>query len=268
MKAIHKLLVPVLLVSATLPLAFGQPKISPGGIQDAANQTPGRAVAAGSFVSIYGSGLANQLAQADSIPLAKNLANVSVTFNGIVAPLQIVTGGQINAQVPWNVLTPGTNGTVNVVVNNNGASPAEPLLIGQSDPGIYGFNGWAISIDAQDPTSARYGKITAPPGAIPGLTTFPAQAGDVLIVYASGLGPVTPTIADGAASVDVTRFCVNTVNVSIGGVPAKVPFAGLSTFVAVYQMNLVVPQIPANNAAPMVIQVLGINSPSANIAVQ
>ena len=257
----------MLLISACAPFAFAQPTIS--GIQDAASQLPGRAVTAGSFVSIYGSGLAAQLGQSDTIPLSNSLSNVSVSFNGVSAPLQFVSTGQINTQVPWDVLPPGSNGTVNVVVtNNNVSSPATALTIGQAAPGIYAASGWAIAIDAQDPTSDRYGKIVAAPGAIAGLTTLPAHVGDVLIVYASGLGPVDSPIADGAASVDKVRFVVNNPVVTIGGVPANVPFAGLSTFVAVYQMNIVVPQVSSGNSVPMVIQQAGINSQTANIAVQ
>jgi len=79
--------------------------------------------------------LGSSLAQADTIPLSTTLNNVSVTFNGIAAPLLFVSGGQVNAQMPWNVLSSGTTGTVNVVVTRNGqASAAQSVQIGPFSP--------------------------------------------------------------------------------------------------------------------------------------
>src|SRR5256885_13129719 len=80
------------------------PSVTPGGVINAAS---GAAVtdpvAPGSLVSIFGSTLASGLAQADSIPLSTSLNNVSVTFNNITSPLLFVIGGQLNAQLPWNL---------------------------------------------------------------------------------------------------------------------------------------------------------------------
>src|SRR5262249_5671903 len=58
-------------------------------------------VAAGSLVSIFGSNFATGNALAQSIPLPSSLSNVSVTFNGIPAPVSgvfhdAVNGDQIN----------------------------------------------------------------------------------------------------------------------------------------------------------------------------
>src|SRR5581483_11423531 len=132
---------------------------------------------------IFGSQLASQLALSATIPLATMLANVSVTFNGETAPLSFVSAGQINAQIPWDVLN-GGSGTANVVVNNSGAlSAPQPVLISPMGPGVYATSdGHAIAVNATDPSSARYGTLAAPSGSIQGLTTFPAQVNDVLIV--------------------------------------------------------------------------------------
>jgi len=77
------------------------PSVPAGGVINAASGASVTApVAPGSLVSIFGSNLASGLAQADSIPLSTSLNSVSVTFNGIPAPLLFVSGGQINAQLP------------------------------------------------------------------------------------------------------------------------------------------------------------------------
>src|SRR5580765_7617788 len=90
----------LLLMAAAVAAHAQTPVVSPGGVGNAANGLS--TVTPGSLVSIFGSNLASGLAVADSIPLATTLSGVSVTFNGIQAPLLFVSGGQINAQLPWN----------------------------------------------------------------------------------------------------------------------------------------------------------------------
>ena len=83
------------------------PAINSGGIVNAASFAPGQPLAAGSLVAIFGVQLAPGLAQADTVPLSTSLSNVSVSFNGIAAPLDFVSAGQINAQIPYEALPPG-----------------------------------------------------------------------------------------------------------------------------------------------------------------
>ena len=75
--------------------AFGQaPSIDAGGITNAASFAAGQAVAPGSLVAIFGKNLATQTTVADSIPLAtQHPGGVSVTFNGVKAPLSFSTPG-------------------------------------------------------------------------------------------------------------------------------------------------------------------------------
>ncbi|HXJ37653.1 MAG TPA: IPT/TIG domain-containing protein [Bryobacteraceae bacterium] len=256
---------PLALVSA-----FGQ-SIDAGGIVNSVTFGKGQAVSQGSLVAVFGSQLAAATAVAASIPLATTLGDVSVTFDGVAAPITFVSASQINVQVPWEVLG-GAAGTSNVVVKNGGNSSApQPVQLGPASPGIYAtVDGHAIAVDAQDPNSDRYGKITAPRGSIPGLTTLPANVGDLLIVYATGLGPVNPAPLTGSNSMDTTRFTTVQPVVMIGGVPANVAFAGLSPqFVGVYQLNVFVPQVPVGNAVPIQIQLGGQTSPvTTNIAIE
>src|SRR3954452_22959107 len=66
---------------ACCALAFGQaPAISAGGILNGASFERGQPIAAGSLITIFGTGLASRVAQADSIPLATALGGVSVNF--------------------------------------------------------------------------------------------------------------------------------------------------------------------------------------------
>jgi uncharacterized protein (TIGR03437 family) len=256
--------VSALLLSLAVCHAFGQaPTVNAGGALNASTGTA--PVTQGSLVAIYGTGLASQIAVAASIPLSMALNNVTVTFNGEPAPLSFVSPNQINAQLPWDVLNGGT-GTANVVVTNNGAASAPtPVVVGAASPAVYATAAPGLHAIAVDFTT---GLLAAPVGSIPGLTTAPAKVGDILIVYATGLGAVSaPPPNGGIPTTTVTTTATPTV--LIGGVPANLLFSGLSTFVGAYQLNVMVPQVASGSAVPIQIQLGGITSPNTTtIAVQ
>ena len=105
------------------------------------------------------------------------------------------------------------------------------------------------------------GSLAAPAGAIPGIATHPAKVGDTLIVYANGLGAVSPAVANGAASLDALRSTNATPVVLIGGRQAVLAFSGLTPqFPGINQINLVVPQVSAGASIPLQIQMGGITS--------
>src|ERR1019366_6900970 len=227
----------VMLLAAAAVSAYAQtPAVSAGGVSNAANGLG--TVTPGSLVSIYGSELAGGLAQADTIPLATTLTNVSVTFNGVPAPLQFVSTGQINAQLPWNVLSSGTAGTALVVVTrNNQASAPQSLQVGPFSPGIFALGNIAVAINPD-------GSIAAPAGAIPGIATKPAKIGDPggLVILCTGLGAVDPPAVNGADSLDTLRTATTAPTVLIGNKAATVVFAGMSPqFVGVNQINVAIP---------------------------
>ena len=116
----------------TAALASAQtPLIAPGGITNGAS-FQAIPLAGGSLFSIFGSGLASQTASASTVPFSRSLGGVTVHFvNGSTtmdAPISYVqpgtgTSSQINAQVPWGLVPPGTSATVNVTVSNKAALP-------------------------------------------------------------------------------------------------------------------------------------------------
>src|SRR5262249_44308739 len=168
------------------------------------------------------------------------------------------SGGQINAQLPWNVLSGGTAGTANVVVTRNGTpSASQSLQVGPFSPGIFAIGNIAVAINGD-------GSIAAPPGAIPGINTRPAKIGDPLglVILCTGLGAVDSTPANGAASLDKLRTATTTPTVMIGGKAAQVVFAGLSPqFVGVNQINVAVPAgTPTGDNVPIQIQVGGVTT--------
>ena len=231
----------VLLALALAGVAAAQtPIVADGGVLNGASFARGQGVAPGSLVSIFGSDLAGGLTQNDTVPLSTTLSNVSVTFNDIPAGLYFVSPGQVNAQIPWDVMPAGTtSGKITVVVKRNGvASPANTVDFLPVAPGIFylsDMGGWAIAINVD-------GSLAAPEGAIPGVATHPAQAGDGVAILATGLGAVDSPIANGAASLDKLRNAVVMPVVLVGGRSAAVLFAGLSPqFPGVNQVNFAIP---------------------------
>ena len=257
-----------LFVTFAAVLASAQnPLINPtGGIVNAADfQGP---LAPGALFSIFGSRLSSQTASALTIPLSNQLGGVTVQFiNGsttINAPMLYVqpdgaTAGssQINAQVPWELVAPGTTATVNVVVSHDGVSSAPtPVTVGPFSPGIFASGNLAVAVNLD-------GTLVWAANTVPGVTTHAAKPGDTIIVYATGLGAVTPSVNDGAASLDVLRQTLTQPVVLVGGLNAQVQFSGLSPqFVGVNQLNIVIPNVPAGNNVPIQIQVGGITSPN------
>lgn len=217
-----------------LPVAFavaGTPVVEPGGVVDAASFTA--PVVPGSLVSIFGANLASSTVSASAIPLPVTLGGVSVSFNGIAAPLLFVSPQQINAQLPWEVAA--TEPVSLVVTNGTAASPPQAVRVAAFSPGLFAIAGYAVAVN-QD------GSLAAPTGAIPGFASHPATPGDPLVLLGSGFGPVNPPPITGHNSLDAQRNAASPPSVMVAGVSAPVTFAGLSPqFVGVYQINIAIP---------------------------
>jgi uncharacterized protein (TIGR03437 family) len=225
----------MLAVALTPAIGYSQAPVITGAV-NSASLAQDEPLSPGSLVSLFGTGLAASKATASTVPLPDSIADVSVTFSGIKAPLQFVSPGQINLQVPWRV----PPGITDIVVTASGhTSAAFGAHVGPVSPGIFTISsGWgqALAINSDGTIAGDYGSI-------PGVQTEPATVGNTLMILATGLGLVTPAITDGAASSDQERTTVATPTVLVKGFPAVVTFSGLSPqFVGVNQINIVVPE--------------------------
>lgn len=244
------------------------PVVSTGGVATTAGQSSAGAVAPGSLISIFGTNLASGMAASDTVPLSTTLSGVSVTINGLAAPVQSVSSGQLNVQVPLSLpLSDDKSGPAQVVVKRDDgvSSAAAGVLVAASSPAIFSIGGQAIALNSD-------GSLAAPAGAIPGIATHPAKIGDPggLVILATGLGAVDQPIADGANSSDQQRNTLAMPTVLIGGIAAQVSFSGLSPqYVGVNQITVAIPPgTPTGNAVSLQIQVNGtVNSSPVSIAV-
>jgi uncharacterized protein (TIGR03437 family) len=108
--------------------------------------------------------------------------------------------------------------------------------------------------------------VNCPAPYIIGFNGCSAVRGQVIQLYANGLGPVSNPPANSGDPALVTPLSQTTspVTVSIGGQQAQVQFAGLAPgFVGLYQMNVAVPANIGAGNQPILISVGGKTSPAS-----
>jgi uncharacterized protein (TIGR03437 family) len=169
--------------------------------------------ARGGLASIYGSNLGNG-------------DNTTVWVNGSVAPVFFASPGQFNVQVPWE--TTGM-GSFNMIVNG---MPSNVQSVGVT---IYSPDVFMIS--------PAQGAITHADGSLVS-NASPATVNETVVVYATGLGPVSGAMVTGkpASSTSLQPTTPQPATATLGGVPATVSFSGLTPgFIGLYQVNVQVP---------------------------
>jgi uncharacterized protein (TIGR03437 family) len=203
------------------------PSISSSGIVNAASFQP--SVAPGSLASIFGSNFISTAISAQSVPLPMKLGGVTVTIDGRVAPMLYAGSNQINFQVPFET----SLGTTSVIVTVNGVNSA-PAQVTVSDgaPGIFVYNSNSSVVQNQDYSLNGPGN--------------PAKVGSFVILYATGLGAVSPSVVTGGPPGDAESLATLKVTATINNIPAQVSFAGLAPgFVGLDQVNILIPDLAA-----------------------
>jgi uncharacterized protein (TIGR03437 family) len=225
------------------------PLISSGGVVNAGSFQP--VLAPGADASIFGTHFAATTVVAPSVPFPLTLGGVSVTVNGIAAPLIYAGTGQINFQVPYEIEI----GTASIVVSVNGApSPPAQVSIAPTAPGVLFSTGGQAIAQNQDYSMNGPGN--------------PAQAGSYLTLYLVGGGMPSPPVATGAPAPMSPLSTFAPVSATIGGSPANVVFAGLTPgSVGLMQVNLQVPNLPAGTYPVQVTMGSGIsNTPTVAVS--
>ena len=108
-------------------------------------------------------------------------------------------------------------------------------------------------------------------GAYPGVPTRPAQVGDYLTIWCIGLGPTSPSVADGAPapSAEPLARLIDMPQVDFGGIRATPAFAGLTpTASGLYQVNVQVPPGVPSGTVSVALEFPDTVSNSVAIAVQ
>jgi uncharacterized protein (TIGR03437 family) len=228
--------------------------VDAGGTVNAANyQEP---IAPGSFVSIYGQSFTDGSATWESaIPdgktLPKSLRGIRVLINAKDCFVSFGSPTQINVLTPPDTAT----GPVDVdVITANGAATATAVMAPIS-PALFAYtlHGKLYPVALFANTDV----FVAAEGAMPGRSSRPAKPGDYISLFANGLGATDPPYPPGQVLFSVYPVRdLSKLRVSIGGVPTRVLFAGM-TFAGLFQVNIQVPDGIAAGDLPVVLQMDG-----------
>jgi uncharacterized protein (TIGR03437 family) len=223
------------------------------------------AVSPGEIVSIYGNGIGpatpangTSFTPTASGTVPTTLANITVTFNNVAAPLIFVSPGQINAIVPYEV---AGQASVPVVVKNNGtASASFTVPVAASAPAIFslGENG------------SGQGAILNQNLSINGASN-PELPGNEIAIYATGEGVITPAGMTGCITGDTLPVPkpVGNVSVTIGGQPATIDFVGEAPGLVCggLQINVTIPTSVGAGAQPVGLTIGTATNSTQNITV-
>jgi uncharacterized protein (TIGR03437 family) len=205
--------------------------------------------------------------------LPTTLGGVQVLVNGTPVPLFYVDANQADIQVPFGM----TAGQMTVQVVRNGQpgnqisapvdSIAPQLFALNSLPAAPDSSPYGIVINATDGTLALPSNL--------GVPAHPAHRGDIVTIYALGLGPVSPSVGTGtgAPAAEPLARTANTVEVFFGGgfitPSAAVPaYAGLApNYVGLYQINVTIPADAPIGNIPVMINMPGHSSNFVEMAI-
>ena len=161
--------------------------------------------------------------------------DATVNLNGFVAPLYYLSPTQVNFLIPPNLL-PGPT-TLQLVVDGL-AGPPVAITLGASAPALF-------QLDQQNIIATRADWSLITPAA-------PAQPGDVVVLFATGLGQTVPPAGYGELpSVPAPLAMLSGFQVLLDGNPVDpsgIAYAGVAPgFSGLYQINVTLPATTGSN---------------------
>jgi uncharacterized protein (TIGR03437 family) len=227
-------------------IAPNAPFFTAASIVQAATQTAGT-LAPNTIATIYGMNLswtthAVTAADLNGGTLPTSLEGVTVTVEGILSNLLYVSPGQINFLIPYELTGP----------------TARVLVLRQGIAGPYGANGLPAVTIPMATTAAGFflwnNNFAVAEHADGSLitATAPAQAGEVIVLFATGLGRTVPDSTSGSVPTSAaTILYASEMQILLNSIPqpaASIYYAGVTPgFAGLYQINLRLPDVlPAN----------------------
>jgi uncharacterized protein (TIGR03437 family) len=238
------------------------PTISPNGAVGAADGKPAP-VAPGSYLSLYGTALSgsSNTATTASLPLAIDFVNVSfdVPSAGLSLPgrLYYISPGLINLQVPWE-LHGQTSALIKVTIEDS-QGPLYTLSLADYAPAFFVYPESGTGRTLLAARDARSGKLIS--------STNPATAGEIVSLYANGLGPVDNQPATGEpAPSSPLAHTTQLPTVTVAGQAAVVQFSGLTPGITgLYVVNVTMPSNIPSGVQPIVLTINSVASPAASL---
>ncbi|MES1260833.1 MAG: CotH kinase family protein [Acidobacteriota bacterium] len=179
----------------------------------------------GALANLGGSNLGAAGAAA-AVPLPRILGSTFVAVDGVRAPLLSTSPGQALIQMPGDLPA----GLSDLVVSTDGAmSNTLSAQISPATPAI-------LVITRADGSAVAAGNAPKPQ--------------EYIVLYALGLGAVTPDLALGNAVKDAVTMTVTAPELSLGNASLNVTFSGLVPgFVGLYQVNARMPAVLPQGAS-------------------
>lgn len=220
--------------------------VAPPRLERIANSADGqRPVAPGGLISVFGQNLSPINATTRTIPLPTALGESCLTVNGMPVPLIFVSEGQVNAQLPFNVV-----GNVTMILRTpGGVSDNFNFSILPTAPGIFRQTIEGLGDNVPTILNGRNGLLAT--------GSNPLKRDDTITIYLTGLGRTSPPIDEGlpGPAEPLARALVEP-KVLLGGHELPIIYAGLTPGqVGVYQINARVSRtVPVGMQIPLNIE--------------
>ena len=234
-----------------------RPAININGIVNLASYQA--ATAPGGLVTIFGQNLGNQ-STSTTVPLPTVMGGTCVTLNNSPLPLELVTPGQINAQVPVGLAAGKYTLIIRSVTNKAESITPVQITVAKYAPAVF--------------VSGTQAAIVHPDGSYV-TKDNPAQRDQDLLLFATGLGATHGgVVTSGVAAPSSPLATTDPVQVFFGNPGYSqsaiiVKFSGLVPgLIGVYQINLTVPGAHMKgDAVPVSIKIGGVSSPTTGVVV-
>ena len=180
---------------------------------------------------------------------------MTVTIAGKNAPFYFVSPGQLNVQVPFEVAA-GMQPLV--VTTAGGTSTTLNIMVAPVAPSIFIIT-----------PSTSLGAVVKNTDFSLVTPSNPVKAGDVIVIYSTGLGQsIPPALTTGGLVSTTALLNTGTASVTIGGKDATVLYSLASPgFSGLYRAAVTVPD-GLTGPVPLVLKIGAASSASVNLAVQ
>lgn len=218
------------------------------------------AIAPGAWIEIYGSRFAQTEREWQSQDFVEGRAPVSlegaqVWINGQPAPVAYVSPNMIRALAPLELDASYARIAVETPAGRSRdyMAKVDPAAAGVHAPAKLRLGGRQFAAALIEGADA----YALPAAAVEEVSSRPAKPGEVIVLYGTGFGPVTPHVETGATPAEPSRLAAP-VEVWVGGMPAEIVAAGLAPGrIGLYELRLVVPPLSEGGAVPLEIRLNG-----------